>query len=76
MTTIRKIVTSKIDGDNANNNSTSEVRPFGEMAVYLDTDNNGGPDKLEDVRPFLYNLWVNFSPTFDVTHLSFQLGFS
>ena len=47
MTTIRKIVTSKIDGDNANNTSTSEVRPFGEIAVYLDTDNNGGPDKLE-----------------------------
>ena len=47
MTTIRKIVTSKIDGDNANNTSTSEVRPFGELAVYIDTENNGGPDKLE-----------------------------
>ena len=47
MTTIRKIVTSKIDGDNANNTSTSEVRPFGELAVYVDTENNGGLDKLE-----------------------------
>ena len=47
MTTIRKIVTSKIDGDDANNTSTSEIRPFGEMAVYIDNDNNGGPDKLE-----------------------------
>ena len=47
MTTIRKIVTSKIDGDNANNTSTNEVRPFGEMAVYIDNENNGGLDKLE-----------------------------
>ena len=47
MTTIRKIVTSKIDGDNANNTSTNEIRPFGELAVYIDNDNNGGRDKLE-----------------------------
>ena len=47
MTTIRKIVTSKIDGDSANNTSNSEVRPFGEMAVYIDTENNGGLNKLE-----------------------------
>ena len=46
MTTIRKIVTSKIDGDDANNTSTSEIRPFGEMAAYINTDTNG-PDKLE-----------------------------
>lgn len=37
MTTIRKIVTSKIDGDSANNTSTDEIRPFGETAFYLDT---------------------------------------
>ena len=47
MTTIRKIVTSKIDGDNANNTGTNEIRPFGEMAVYVDTENNGGLNKLE-----------------------------
>lgn len=47
MTTIRKIVTSKIDGDSANNTSTNEIRPFGEMAVYIDTENNGGLNKLE-----------------------------
>ncbi len=48
MTTIRKIVTSKIDGDNANNTSTSEIRPFGEAAFYQNTsEGNGGPDKLE-----------------------------
>jgi hypothetical protein len=37
MTTIRKIVTSKIDGDNANSTDIGEIRPFGEVAVYLDT---------------------------------------
>ena len=47
MTTIRKIVTSKIDGDDANNTSTNEIRPFGEMAVYVDNENNGGVNKLE-----------------------------
>lgn len=40
MTTIRKIVTSKVDGDSANNTSTNEIRPFGEIAVYLDTSGN------------------------------------
>lgn len=44
MTTIRKIVTSKIDGRNANNTTDDEIRPFGEIAVYLDTQYN--PDKL------------------------------
>jgi hypothetical protein len=47
MTTIRKIPTSKIDGDDSNNTSTNEIRPFGELAVYIDNDNNGGADKLE-----------------------------
>jgi hypothetical protein len=44
MTTIRKIVTSKVDGDSANNNDTGEIRPFGETAFYLDT--NGPGNKL------------------------------
>jgi hypothetical protein len=45
MTTIRKIVTSKIDGDNANNTSTNEIRPFGEAAFYQNTSE--GNSKLE-----------------------------
>jgi hypothetical protein len=44
MTTIRKIVTSKIDGNSADTNDTNEIRPFGEIAVYLNTEPN--PDKL------------------------------
>jgi hypothetical protein len=40
MTTIRKIVTSKIDGNNANANDANEIRPFGETAFYIDTDQN------------------------------------
>lgn len=44
MTTIRRIVTSKIDGDSADNTDTNEVRPFGETAFYLDT--NGNTNKL------------------------------
>jgi hypothetical protein len=44
MTTIRKIVTSKIDGNSANNTTADEIRPFGETAFYVDTD--GDTDKL------------------------------
>jgi len=44
MTTIRKIVTSKVDGNSADTNDTNEIRPFGEIAVYLNTEAN--PDKL------------------------------
>lgn len=44
MTTIRKIVTSKIDGSGADSNDTNEIRPFGEIAVYVNTEAN--PDKL------------------------------
>jgi hypothetical protein len=42
MATIRKIVTSKIDGDSSNNTTTNEIRPYGELAVYV-----GDNDKLE-----------------------------
>jgi hypothetical protein len=42
MTTIRKIVTSKIDGDNSNNTAINEIRPFGEISVY-----ENGNGKLE-----------------------------
>lgn len=34
MTTIRKIVTSKIDGNDANATNTDEIRPYGEIAIY------------------------------------------
>lgn len=44
MTTIRKIVTSKIDGNGADDTSISEIRPHGETAFYLDTNTN--PNKL------------------------------
>lgn len=47
MPTIRKIVTSKIDGDSSNNTNIIEIRPYGEIAVYQNTDTNVGPDKLE-----------------------------
>jgi hypothetical protein len=40
MTTIRRIVTSKIDGNDANANNIDEIRPFGETAFYLDTEQN------------------------------------
>jgi hypothetical protein len=39
MTTVRRITTNKIDGDNANNNSPSEIRPRGEVGIYENTDN-------------------------------------
>jgi hypothetical protein len=43
MTTIRRIVTSKIDGSDANNTTDDEIRPFGEINVYIDNDS---ADKL------------------------------
>jgi hypothetical protein len=44
MTTIRRIPTSKIDGNDSNATDTDEIRPFGEIAVYIDT--SGSDDKL------------------------------
>ena len=44
MTTIRRIPTSKIDGNNSNATDTDEIRPFGEIAVYI--DESGPDDKL------------------------------
>jgi len=38
MTTIRRIPTSKIDGNDANVDDANEIRPFGETAFYLDTN--------------------------------------
>jgi hypothetical protein len=44
MTIIRRITVSQIDGNDANANNTDEIRPFGETAFYLDTEQN--PDAL------------------------------
>jgi hypothetical protein len=44
MTTIRKIVTSQVDGNSANADNIDEIRPFGETSFYLDT--SGLNDKL------------------------------
>ena len=41
MTTIRRITVSQIDGGDANNTDTNEIRPFGETAFYLDTSGEG-----------------------------------
>ncbi len=42
MTRIRRINVSQIEGDNANNSSTNEIRPYGEIALY-----QGDNGKLE-----------------------------
>lgn len=39
MTRVRRINVSQVEGDGANNTSPSEIRPYGEMAVYVG-DNN------------------------------------
>jgi hypothetical protein len=44
MTTIRRINVSQIDGNDANANATDEVRPFGEVGFFIDT--NANPNKL------------------------------
>jgi hypothetical protein len=44
MTTIRRIPTSKIDGNNSNSTDIGEIRPFGEVAFYI--DESGPDDKL------------------------------
>lgn len=44
MTTIRKIVTSQVDGNSANTDVNNEIRPFGEASFFIDT--SGDTDKL------------------------------
>ena len=39
MTRVRKINLSQVEGDGANNTSTSEIRPYGEMGVYVGNNN-------------------------------------
>lgn len=40
MTTIRRITVSQVDGNDANANEINEIRPFGEIGVYVNEDNN------------------------------------
>lgn len=44
MTTVRRITVSQINGQDANNSDTNEIRPFGETGFYLDENTN--PSKL------------------------------
>ena len=46
MTRVRKINVSQVEGNNANNTDSNDIRPYGEMAVYENSDGNG-PNKLE-----------------------------
>ena len=39
MTRIRRINVSQVEGDGANNNATNEIRPYGEMGVYVGENN-------------------------------------
>jgi hypothetical protein len=39
MTRIRRINVSQVEGDSANTTNTSEIRPYGEMAVYVGNNN-------------------------------------
>ncbi len=41
MTTIRKIVTSQVDGNDANSTNDNEIRPYGETSFYVDINNAG-----------------------------------
>jgi hypothetical protein len=41
MTTIRKIVTSQVDGNDANSTNDNEIRPYGETSFYVDSSNAG-----------------------------------
>ena len=59
MTTIRRIPTSKIDGDNANNTSTSEIRPYGEIAVYVGDNNKLELLMFDGIRTHLRSKVLN-----------------
>lgn len=39
MTRVRKINVSQIEGDGANNNNASEIRPYGEIGLYIGNNN-------------------------------------
>jgi len=59
MTTIRKIVTSKIDGNRSNSTDTSEIRPYGEIAVYVGDNNKLELLMFDGVRTHLKSKVLN-----------------
>jgi hypothetical protein len=59
MTTIRRIPTSKIDGNDANADNTNEIRPYGEIAVYVGDDNKLELLMFDGVRTHLRSKVLN-----------------
>lgn len=55
MTTVRRINQSQREGDGANNNDTNEIRPYGEMAVYVGDNNKLELLMADGVRTNLRN---------------------
>jgi len=59
MTTIRRIPTSKIDGNNSNATDTDEIRPYGEIAVYVGDNNKLELLMFDGVRTHLKSKVLN-----------------
>jgi hypothetical protein len=59
MTTIRRIPTSKIDGNNSNATDTDEIRPYGEIAVYVGDNNKLELLMFDGVRTHLRSKVLN-----------------
>lgn len=59
MTRVRRINVSQIEGDGANNTSTDEIRPYGELALYV--GDNGKLELLlsDGVRTHVKNKVLN-----------------
>jgi hypothetical protein len=59
MTTIRRIPTSKIDGNDSNSTDTDEIRPYGEIAVYVGDNNKLELLMFDGVRTHLRSKVLN-----------------
>jgi hypothetical protein len=59
MTTIRRIPTSKIDGNNSNATDTDEIRSYGEIAVYVGDNNKLELLMFDGVRTHLKSKVLN-----------------
>jgi hypothetical protein len=59
MTTIRRIPTSKIDGNNSNSTDANEIRPYGEIAVYVGDNNKLELLMFDGVRTHLKSKVLN-----------------
>ncbi len=59
MTTIRRIPTSKIDGNNSNSTDANEIRPYGEIAVYVGDNNKLELLMFDGVRTHLRSKVLN-----------------